>query len=302
MNRNRQPEGIPTGGQFATGSKSESDVELNTRPPLVESTRQRGEFTVFNASVKDVPSNNPSFKRQIIHPGGHPELRARGGLVAMRMDTDGATGKAHELAEGREKATVLYQYKDGSVNIKEGTLVMYGDDLAVVNKGSSSGKGIYLRDARILAVEKGYGKAQKLADAYRDAEDSFPDVEEATFDDIPEEGPTERLNEIAAVYAFTHPGFEPGQDGRGSLFFVTDIQRGDGIVNGYGVYPPGSGMFSEHGSMYVDDLKKTGGRVAGYRPGELTFADAMKLGEQASSYSSDGDMNPAWDAVAAASR
>lgn len=306
MERKRDPKGIPTGGEFATGSKSESDVELDARPPLVESTIQRGEFAVFNTPIKDASGrNNPAFKRQIIQPGGFPERKARGGLIATRIEADEpqTDETAYALALQKSKATVLYQSRDGSMGIKEGTLV-YNEGIKMIHKGSSSGKGIHLDGStRIVAVRKGYGKAPELAEVYHTASESLPDVEEATFDDIPEvEGYGEPPSEVAAVYALTSPVFDSSQDGRGAMFFATDIQRGEGIVNGYTVFPPGSGLISEHGSRYVDELKRQGGRVAGYRPGALTFSDAMRLGGQASSYSEEGDMRPTWDAVADASR
>lgn len=309
MERKRDPKGIPTGGEFATGSKSESDVELSARPPLVEK-RQRGEFDVFNASMQEFATDDPRISRHLISFGGVPERKARGGLIGTRIEADeqGVNGLhpdevAYALSVQKTKATVLYQSNDGSVHIKEGTLVSDPSGPAIIHKGSTGGKGILLRNQKVLAVRKGYGKAPELADVYHSASESFPDVEEATFDDIPEvKGYDEPPSEVAAVYAFHSPVFDSSQDGRGAMFFATDIQRGDGIVNGYAVYPPGSGLISEHGSLYVDDLKRQGGRVAGYRPGALTFSDAMKLGGQASSYSAEGDMRPTWDAVADASR
>jgi hypothetical protein len=79
---------------------------------------------------------------------------------------------------------------------------------------------------------------------------------------------------------------------------ATDRQSGPpgaGIVNGYMVAPGGSGMESEHGSMYETDIAGRGGRAADYKPGSLTFRDAMRLGERASAHD---DIEAAWAAVA----
>ena len=69
------------------------------------------------------------------------------------------------------------------------------------------------------------------------------------------------------------------------------------VVNGYFVAPPGSGLESEHGSFMTGQLSRWGGRVKGFRPGSLSFRDAMELGEKASRWSDDADMGPAWEAV-----
>ncbi len=56
-------------------------------------------------------------------------------------------------------------------------------------------------------------------------------------------------------------------------------------------------MESEHGSMYEADITKWGGRAADYKPGSLTFRDAMKLGQRASAYGDD-DIEATWTAIA----
>ncbi len=70
------------------------------------------------------------------------------------------------------------------------------------------------------------------------------------------------------------------------------------ILNGYVVMPSGSGMTSEHGSMYEDDVARRGGRVSRYKPGSHTFRDAMDLGSTADY---ENDIEAVWDSVAAAS-
>jgi hypothetical protein len=76
------------------------------------------------------------------------------------------------------------------------------------------------------------------------------------------------------MYLIDGPDFGEGS-APGCLFAATDVQAEDGIVNGYFWAPDGSGVFSEHGSMYFDDMKARGARVRHYQPGAMTFGDIM---------------------------
>lgn len=306
----RQPAGVPVGGQFATTAHAEPNLALVAdHPPLRETSR--GVWGVVNATA--TIDGDGSTR---IHLSGNPPVRAESGMVALRMEraeqTDALHNKLRNLAGG--KATVLMRAPTGNVIAREGTLFMNGDAIGLVNKGDRSGKGIWLVDPRrpnglqILGVTQGYGGQHALAADFRDYADSLPQVDDATFDDIPEwDGVGEPPSAIAAVYVLDHPGFDGDQDGRGSMFFVTDFQPGDGsptrdgagVVNGYGVYAASSGLESEHGSMYASDLKRFGGRVKGYRPGSHTFRDVMGLAKIADR---GDDIEQVWESVAAASR
>lgn len=276
-------------------------------------------FTVVDATVEELPSDTPGVTRTKFHLAGRPHVTAASGTAAARMQraeqTDTLSNKLDYLADKSAKTTVLVRTRNGDVQAREGTLFRNGDSIGLVNKGDRSGKGIWLVDPRkptglqVLGVEQGYGRQEALADRYWGHVEKVPQTEPATFDDLPVvEGYDEPPSQVAAVYVFTHPGFDDSQDGRGSLFFVTDFQPGDGgsgpdgqgVVNGYGVYSPDSGLESEHGSMYASQLARWGGRVTGYRPGAHTFRDVMDLAKVADAYG-DGDIEQVWESVRDAS-
>jgi hypothetical protein len=182
------------------------------------------------------------------------------------------------------------------VTAREGTIVTLGEGLALLNKGSTT-KGIYLRGRpgvpRVLGAQAGYGRAEALAADFRKSEAAVPEIDPAHFEDIPVgDGESDPPSAVVAAFVLDHPGFDGTQDGRGCVFFATDLDPED-VVNGYFVAPPGSGLESEHGSFYTKDLVRWGGRVKGFKPGSLSFRDAMNLGDKAS----DGDMGPAWAAI-----
>lgn len=313
----RQPAGVPVGGQFAATAHAEPNLALVTdRPPLRETSR--GVWEVVNATTEDRSADGEVVRSVAIHMNGIAHTRAESGMAALRMQRadafDEYPPELRQLALDGSKVTALVRLPNGDVQAREGTVFLNGDSIGLVNKGDRSGKGIWLYDPRrrtglkVLGVARGYGAQQALADQYRSYADELPKVGPATFDDIPEwDGNGEPPSAIAAVYVFDHPGFDGDQDGRGSVFFVTDFQPGDGsatrdgagIVNGYGVYAASSGLESEHGSMYASDLKRFGGRVTGYRPGSHTFRQVMGLAKTADR---DDDIEQVWESVAAASR
>lgn len=314
----RQPKGVPVGGQFAATARAETGLSLvPERAPLRETSR--GVFEVVNATTEDGGSDGP-VRTVAFHMGGIAHTRAESGATALRMQhseqQDVLHAKLEQLAATGAKATVLFRTKSGDVMAKEGSLQARSDgSIVMLDKGARTGKGIYLRRAggsnQVLGVVPGYGGSAALADRYRDHAEHVPQLEKATFDDLPVADETaEPPSAIAAVYVFDHPGFDPSHDGRGSMFFVTDFMPGDGshteagqgIVNGYGVYAPGSGLESESGSMYASQLARWGGRVKGYQAGSHTFRDAMDMGNASTGYHDDCEIEPAWASVRAASR
>jgi hypothetical protein len=174
------------------------------------------------------------------------------------------------------------------------------------NKGSGV-NGIWISrpasavSSTVVAVAAGYGHAEALAAEFHDAADRSPRLEPVTVDDLPvDRGGSQRPTDIAAVYVISHPGFGDGE-APGTVFLATDQQPGDGpdgtaIINGYQVAGD-SQMTSERGSIYEHDLRRLGGRVTGYRPGSITYRQAMDLGESADW---ENDIEATWDAVAAA--
>jgi hypothetical protein len=311
----RQPSGVPAGGQFAGTVKPETTTALAPVHPAPRKS-SNGVFDVVD-TVSERLASDEHITRTMIHMGGKPDAKAQANLVGLRMERaeqpDALRTKLDFLADSQSKATVLLQSAgNGGVTAREGTLVVAQDgSTALLNKGPRTGKGVYLighgAKAKILGLAQGYGAAPALADQFHSYADALPHLEPATFDGIPDVGENEEPpSEIAAVYVFDHPGFESSQDGRGSVFFVTDFMPGDGgnspdgegIVNGYGVYSGSSGLCSEHGSMYASQLKRWGGRVKGYEPGSHTFKDAMDFGNAAER---NDDIESCWESVKAAS-
>lgn len=338
--------GVPEGGQFATTHRSEPDVDLGAASsPLTEHPFHPGLFSV--ADTTRVTTTEPDgYTYTDIHHDGAPDLRAGAKMAALSVQNgeggqDEVLATLRTLATEDSPATVLAQFPSGEVTAQEGTITLTsGGELVLVAKGPTGrsgavGEGTHLtrvesearrhaanaqamerfagigtetRYATPLAVMAGHGHAPALANLYHDHTSRLPALAPVTVEGIPVAAAgQEPPSEVAAVFVVDHPGFDGSQDGRGAVFFVTDLQPGDGsreawgegIVNGYTVFSPTSGMTSEHGSMYVSDLSRLGGRVHGYRPGALTFSDAMALGNHASSHE-EGDIESTWQAVARA--
>ncbi len=306
--RSRRPAGTPTGGQFAPEAHAEPEVTLAPPPPLHE--RERGVFEVVNTTVEhleDETDGGITISRAAIYPGGISHLRAETGLVSLAVER--ASGgqeaiedtlrfiAAHRFGDANgDKVTVLVRSGVGSVDAIEGRLTMSNDRIAIMQKGSST-KGFYLdRGLTVLAIRRGYGHAPEMAAWYRNGAADLPHLEPATFDDIPDVSGVddEPPSEIAAAFVLAHPGFDESSDGRGVVFFATDRDAENGIVNGYMACPSGSGLFSEHGSMYERDIKAWGGRVSTYQAGSLTFSDAIRLAEEAETDQPDA----VWRAIA----
>ncbi len=335
-NQPRRPKGVPTGGQWQATPRPEGNVRLsgqlgderchtdgsatlgnkpNINPdkdlesiprgpanpkPVVD---RDGRCLVTDTTSEELVSPVPGFTRTAFHIGGQPHRKAAAGLAAKlyeaRRDGQGPEGDLDGYLLGK-KATVLLQTKTGSVVAQEGTVAVANGAVALLNKGSRT-KGSYLfgRDTapHVLDARPGYGHAGELAEAFRSVEASVPELEPARFDDIPvHDGEGEPPKDVVAAFVFDHPGFDGDQDGRGCVFFATDRDPEE-VVNGYFVAPPGSGLESEHGSFTTEQLSRWGGRVKGFRPGSLSFRDAMELGEKASRWSDYADMSPAWEAV-----
>lgn len=320
----RQPAGVPVGGQFAPSTHAEAGVALAPDGPV---EIRRGVWEVACASSR-TSAVADGLEQVEVRPDGIAEIRAQSGMVSLRVEraeqSDATLSKLIKLAGEEKKATVLVARPNGDVQAVEGQLHLHqsGHGVALLSKGQSS-KGEWLTrspqmdsdpGSKVLAVRPGYGHAAELAAVWADHAAKCPELTEATFEGIPQyEGRGEPPRDIAAVYVIEHPGFDGSQDGRGTVLFVTDRQA-DGpndpysLVNGYMVFPPGSGMDSESGSMYERDVARFGGRVTAFEPGSLTFSDAMDFANRASSYhrpgpegdwqSDGGDIEAVWEALA----
>jgi hypothetical protein len=310
----RVPAGVTTGGQFAAAPRSEaSGVTLTRQKPdgLHDPAVVEGQW-ISDGQVLISQVARVDGKVMVSHLGGHPQARAANRAVASRLQRSGGAGledEVFELASSGAKVTMLLTNKAGVIRAHEGTMYRSpGGNISLLNKGSRRTAGMLLYRAdqhpderwqvRPLALRRGYGHLETMADTWREAAARMPATEKAHYDGIPVwDGVGEPPNDISAVFIFTHPGFE-GVEAPGSLFFATDAQADDRgrvtAVNGYGVYPSGTGLVSEHGSMYASDLDAMSGRVSGFEPGQMTFSDAMALGNAANW---ENDIEKAWDAV-----
>ncbi len=292
----RQPSGTPVGGQFAGKANPEPPDSLlepdhPEYPPLKESGR--GRFVIADTVTRQLGTdhldNGLAIRRTQITPGGEPDLRARAGAAAVAATETMPDFDAETFLRERDakRVTILLQQRYSKfVEVREGTVVVNSDGIGLLDKGART-KGSYIigREAcpHVLAVRDGYGHAEELAASYRIAEELLPPVIPAgTFEDIPNVShlSDEPPSDVAAVFILDHPGFDSDQDGRGCVFFATDRDPED-VVNGYFVAPPGSQLYSESGSFTTKQLTTISGRVKDYRPGALTFKDAMDLGDRA---------------------
>jgi len=296
-NQPRKPAGIPTGGQWAPAAHDEPDISLRPSRPLKQI--ERGVWEITNTTTEELPAQG-ALRRTAMHIGGQPHRRAGAGLASrLYEDTKDGSAEAELAALSGKKGTVLTQGSSGTVTAREGTVVAQSDgSLALLNKGSAT-KGVYLTGRpgvpRVLGAKAGYGRAEVLAADFRKSEAIVPELEPSHFDDIPvHDGESEPPSAVVAAFVLDHPGFDGDQDGRGCVFFVTDRDPEE-VANGYFIAPPGSGLESEHGSFMTEQLSRWGGRVKNFRPGSLSFRDAMDLGNKAS----DGDMGPTWAAIGA---
>lgn len=225
---------------------------------------------------EDVPG--ATVTRIAMHLGGREDLRARNLAIAALFDE--SFDMLVDAAAARvDPVTALCLEKSGSVYAREGKLIRYKDAPFLLKKGSRD-RGWPLASLNPIAVAAGYGKQEELAGLWAVTARKVPAIGKATVDGIPEYDSDAPAPDIAAVFLLEHPGFGGGP-GHGCLFFATDVQppeeRGeDAIVNGYLWVPEDFEGESEHGSFYLEQLRRWGGRLTGWRPGHLTFAQVME--------------------------
>jgi hypothetical protein len=222
-----------------------------------------------------------------IHLGGRPHLKARNTAAAVLLaeseQRDATRARLRQLCEQGAPMTTLTVDRAGSVTANEGRGIIYQDRPMLLNKGSKS-RGHYLDDPRSepVAVTRGFGGQDQLAAAFHAKLDDVPEVRPADYDGVPDEAQrtfnADGSEPIAAVYLLDHPGFGPDGESAtaGVMFMATDMDREDGIVNGYLWVPEESGMYAEFGSQYTRDLERMGGRVVDYEPGRLSTTDCMR--------------------------
>ncbi|KQO98661.1 hypothetical protein [Leifsonia sp. Leaf264] len=280
------------GGQFTFWDGLPSDAALSHRNPDEVFTATGGEkdgrWFVQSLQTHPAPVQDGAFMRYTLHIGGQPHVNARMSTAAALVPDEvkaEATEKTHELATAGERFTVLSEV-DGTVRIDELRGYVNGSSVYGLVKNSRT-KGIALDKLNILAVEKGYGKQEKLAAKFDRVASTVPVTEEVTFDGIPDLGEDySETTEFAAAYLVDGPNF--GTAAPGCVFLATDIQAEDGIVNGFLWAPNDTQLFSEFGSQYTDNvhydeensrgikvtktrlgLKRMGGRIRDFDPAKV---------------------------------
>lgn len=224
----------------------------------------------------------PDRVRTVLHTAGRPDWRTRNraasAIYADLADHDTVLAKLDML--GGKPVTLMVGGGNGSVMAVEGTVVGRRGDTHVLRQKGSRNRHFEVVRSKVLDVEPGFGGQQVLADTFARRRAQFvPQVDPIdSFDDLPDfgEGPGPDNPPIAAVYMLDHD-LDGGHGHPGCVFLATDVQREDGIVNGYLWVPGDTDMVSEHGSFYAKDLRRKGGRVTGYTPGSLSMADCYRL-------------------------
>lgn len=291
MTQTRQPAGIPTGGQFAAGAQGRSSVSLDdsaackrigtrvydpepSAPITAQPTDRRGVWSIDHATFV-----SPADQRQ----RNLTTAAVIGDMDERPGDPGSALHLARQLAEQGKPMTVLTTDPYGNVRAIEGRGSISTDGRKTpfiqLKGGQTSG---YALDGEyaipVLSVRSGYGGQDSLAVEYERRKGMVPQIEPAHFDGIPDYNWREEPpSAIAAAFLVPGPSnhTDDGKPVPGCMFFATDIQAEDGIVNGYHWFPKGSGLIPEHGSMYVRDIEHHGGRIKGYEPGALSFGDLL---------------------------
>lgn len=152
-----------------------------------------------------------------------------------------------------------------------------GLELAMLPKGKRN-HGFRIEPGKIIDVVPGFGGAEALyekADALFDAAPALSELTKEDLASLPDyevnDGPTP-VPMVLFGATSTPMGRPPG-----AMWFVTDYDPENDIVNGYWRAPEASGLDSESSSAYGKDLF---GRFAKAEVREgLTLADAIEIGE-----------------------
>ena len=254
----------------------------------------KGVTDVSNASV-EIEDRGDGFTRMRMHMNGRPDMRVFNTTAAeiyRDLDDDEFRSRIQaelwKTAEDRAKVSLLTVDQSGSVRVREGTMFMSGDGQPALLPKGQRRKGHLIRPDMVVDAARGYGHAQALADSFRQRAARFvPAVSPTTASDVLADLPVadpgqEPPSAISAVYMVDGPDFTGDGPPRGCLFFATDVMPPEGpgekggIVNGYLWAPEDSGLYSESGSQYVDDLVRAGGKVRDYQPGSMQFRDCWQ--------------------------
>lgn len=237
-----------------------------------------GIFLISDTVMGKREETGDGFWRAEISLFGETHRRVRNLTTAALFPAERRQELLDDPALPGSKVTVLVIGGTGTVNAYEGRIVDHDGSRYLMKKGSSR-KGWDLSRMRVLTWCTGWGKISTLTDIWEAQAALVPELRAVDVAGIPvdaEDG-SPGPSVITAVFLYEHPGFGGGKT-PGCLFLATYIQQGetaeDTIVNGFGWVPAGSELTSEHGSIYLAQLQRWGGRVVAY-PGGLTLADCL---------------------------
>jgi hypothetical protein len=292
----RSPASGATAATAPTGSAATADplggagpATPEVSPPFVESSRQRGEYDVYDPDPPvETHEDGAAFRTVRFNLTADADKAVRstaaGQLLVDATGRDELDSRLDGLVDGQEKMTVLIVQPSGRVVAKEGMGFRASDGRPAIRHKGSRTKGVALDPERVVGVEAGYGHADTLGGAYGRHLEQVPATVPVDVDDLPDhplEGHTEPTDDIGAVYLTDGPQIAGMPREGGYLFLATDRQDdedGDTIVNGYFWAPDGAAAHAEHGSYFLAKLRNSAGKVAGYRPGSLTTTDVWRDG------------------------
>lgn len=272
-------------GQFATKQQTGAEVSLGTTPRrtglemLKSEQLNRAERQLFNAAVfEEEDPDFPSIVRMRVS-ANHGDRKGFSGMLTnkLRWRSDAEANRRKLSGQQERKVTVLTAGRAGDIRIIEGRAMnLQGKDYLVL-KGSKS-KAYTVDQLDVIDVRDGYDADQMETIVRRTAE-TLPATRRADVEGIPLEGEPGTDN-VNAVFVYNGPDFGDGP-ARGSIIYATDItpDGDDPIINGAFVFPPGTGLTSEHGSIRLSDLQRHGGRIDVPVQSPRTFADALRTGD-----------------------
>lgn len=285
-------------GQFGELARTEnSGLDLGARdlpnpefptPGPVKLRAGQGVVAEFDA-VSTIEAHGDR-QRAIFRVGGYPHKRAcLAAAAVMAADEVDDPGLSERVGK---KVSMLVTSEAGTLTNFEGTVSASDDTFVQIRAKGSRSAGYTLPLARIVAVRDGYCSDELNAD-FAEIVRQVPATEPVgDLSDLPTSTGNYYLGQaITAAFLLDLPGAGDKKI-RGAVFFAADRQideaGGQEEINGYLWCPPTtSGSmrlsndtgFSQHGSFSIDDLKRMGGRITGYRSGSLTFADCLDLPE-----------------------
>ncbi|KAB1661680.1 hypothetical protein F8O07_07180 [Pseudoclavibacter sp. CFCC 13796] len=279
------------GGQFAVKAQSGSEISLGTggrgsiEGMLCHREAGRAETILFDPMIRENEADGYTIHSMTISHR-HGDLNGAAGALVNFLKVDaGEEGQDRVTAllrgQTERKVTLLSHGESGALRVIEGRAMDIDGTDYVLLKGSR--KQAYRVDSlNVIDAVDGYGHTTQFESSVHRAAAAIPSIERATVDDIPIDNGTAH-DQVAAVFIYNAPNFTGDRSGRGSIIYATDITEDgdDPIINGAFVFPPESGLVSEHGSIRLSALQTTGGRVSSIQP--TLFSEALQYGDDVNS-------------------